>query len=120
MKVAIEILIKWTHVLIGVNVLSIDSVAGSSWVLWILCILTIKKQYSDIEFGAIGDQGEYVGSTDIRSPIGTLIIDVIDSGVGIAEGDQDRLFKEIVQFNPSVLQGGGGSGLGMMVSFVNH
>ena len=75
-------------------------------------------EYLDIENGVIGDQNNFTEIADIRSPIGTLIIDVIDSGVGIAIEDQDRLFKEIVQFNPSVLQGGGGSGLGMMVSLL--
>ena len=75
-----------------------------------------EHDHNDIEHGVVGDQRECIGTDETRSAIGTLIIDVIDSGVGIAAGDQERLFKEIVQFNPSVLQGGGGSGLGMMVS----
>ena len=35
---------------------------------------------------------------------GTLVVDVIDSGVGMASEETKRLFKEIIQFNPSELQ----------------
>ena len=47
---------------------------------------------------------------------GRLIIDVKDSGTGMLEKDYSRLFKEIVQFNPEVLQAGGGSGLGLWIT----
>ena len=47
---------------------------------------------------------------------GVLIIEVRDSGAGISEENQRRLFKEVVQFNPELLQNGGGSGLGMCIS----
>ena len=47
---------------------------------------------------------------------GSLIIDVKDSGTGMLEKDYSRLFKEIVQFNPEVLQAGGGSGLGLWIT----
>ena len=46
---------------------------------------------------------------------GILRISVIDSGAGISPENQKRLFKEIVQFNPEVLQGGGGSGFGLYI-----
>lgn len=42
---------------------------------------------------------------------------VKDSGAGISEENQKRLFKEIVQFNPGKLQKGGGSGLGLYISY---
>ena len=48
--------------------------------------------------------------------VGTLIVSVIDGGVGMAPEDSKRLFKEVVQFNPGKLQAGGGSGLGMMIT----
>ena len=48
--------------------------------------------------------------------IGELVIEVRDSGAGISEENQRRLFKEVVQFNPELLQNGGGSGLGMCIS----
>jgi signal transduction histidine kinase len=38
------------------------------------------------------------------SSSGYLVLEVIDSGVGMAPEDSKRLFKEIVQFNPSKLQ----------------
>ena len=46
---------------------------------------------------------------------GVLRISVIDSGAGISPENQQRLFKEIIQFNPEVLQGGGGSGFGLYI-----
>ena len=52
----------------------------------------------------------------VRKQCGVLVINVIDEGVGIAPDNIKKLFKEIVQFNPGKLQGGGGSGLGMMIS----
>ena len=47
---------------------------------------------------------------------GKLRITVTDTGAGISVEDQQRLFKEIVQFNPEVLQAGGGSGLGLCIT----
>ena len=50
--------------------------------------------------------------TEIPAQQGMLRISIIDSGAGISPENQKRLFKEIIQFNPQVLQGGGGSGFG--------
>ena len=47
---------------------------------------------------------------------GKLIITVKDTGSGMKEEDYSRLFSEIVQFNPEVLQAGGGSGLGLWIT----
>ena len=47
---------------------------------------------------------------------GKLRIVVTDTGAGISLDNQQRLFKEIVQFNPEVLQAGGGSGLGLYIT----
>jgi Histidine kinase-, DNA gyrase B-, and HSP90-like ATPase len=47
---------------------------------------------------------------------GKLRIVVTDTGAGISEVNQQRLFKEIVQFNPEVLQAGRGSGLGLWIT----
>lgn len=45
-----------------------------------------------------------------------LSLAVKDSGAGISQDNQGKLFKSIVQFNPGKLQGGGGSGLGLFIS----
>jgi signal transduction histidine kinase len=36
--------------------------------------------------------------------VGVVLIEVIDSGAGMAPEDQKRLFKEVIQFNPNELQ----------------
>ena len=48
--------------------------------------------------------------------LGKLKIVVEDTGCGISDVDRARLFKEIVQFTPEILQAGGGSGLGLYIS----
>jgi Histidine kinase-, DNA gyrase B-, and HSP90-like ATPase len=47
-----------------------------------------------------------------------MIVEVTDTGIGIARENLDRMFKEIVQFNPNELHGGGhgSNGLGMALS----
>lgn len=57
-------------------------------------------------------------NTDSRKDLvaGYLIVEVTDNGAGISQVDQNRLFKEIIQFRPDLLQDGGGSGLGMWLS----
>jgi CheY-like chemotaxis protein len=55
-----------------------------------------------------------VTSTDQMT--GKLVVSVTDTGAGISPQNQNRLFKEIVQFNPEKLQSGGGSGLGLWIS----
>jgi two-component system, sensor histidine kinase len=47
---------------------------------------------------------------------GKLVVVVTDTGAGISEENQKRLFNEIVQFNPEKLQAGGGSGLGLWIT----
>jgi signal transduction histidine kinase len=55
--------------------------------------------------------GEAAGVTN-----GKLRIVVTDTGAGISEENLRRLFVEVVQFNPEVLQAGGGSGLGLWIT----
>mmetsp|Transcript_2763 Transcript_2763/g.4166 ORF Transcript_2763/g.4166 Transcript_2763/m.4166 type:complete len:892 (+) Transcript_2763:64-2739(+) len=66
---------------------------------------------------------EAEGSVPISEPTdpgyircGTLWLEVTDSGVGISEDNQCKIFNEIIQFSPNELQGGGGSGLGLWIS----
>lgn len=42
-----------------------------------------------------------------------VVIQVIDSGVGMTSDQLGRVFREIVQFNVNDLQQGGGSGIGL-------
>ena len=51
-----------------------------------------------------------------RMIFGRLKLIVTDTGAGISKANQLRLFKQIVQFNPEVLQAGGGSGLGLYIT----
>mmetsp|Transcript_26755 Transcript_26755/g.26995 ORF Transcript_26755/g.26995 Transcript_26755/m.26995 type:complete len:805 (-) Transcript_26755:241-2655(-) len=46
----------------------------------------------------------------------TLKVEVIDTGAGISQDNQEKLFKSVVQFNPGKLQAGGGTGLGLYIS----
>ena len=40
----------------------------------------------------------------------------MDSGYGLSKENQSKLFKEVVQFNANVQQGGGGTGLGLWLT----
>ncbi len=42
---------------------------------------------------------------------------VRDQGAGMSAANQKLLFKEIVQFNVNTLQKGGGSGIGLFMSY---
>eukprot|EP00607_Mallomonas_marina_P002327 CAMPEP_0182424100 /NCGR_PEP_ID=MMETSP1167-20130531/10251_1 /TAXON_ID=2988 /ORGANISM="Mallomonas Sp, Strain CCMP3275" /LENGTH=351 /DNA_ID=CAMNT_0024603645 /DNA_START=177 /DNA_END=1232 /DNA_ORIENTATION=- len=54
----------------------------------------------------------------VNEPKGQVLkVEVSDNGAGISKVNQNKLFKEIVQFNPGILQGGGGSGLGLYISY---
>ena len=61
------------------------------------------------------DEGRLPMADDVARTRGALHLSVTDSGAGISQTDQARLFREVVQFNPDVLQGGGGSGLGLFI-----
>ncbi len=83
-----------------------------------------ETELSDLESGAsdggsaLIDISENSNSNSNKSDDikGMLVINVIDNGAGMTKEDQSRLFDEIVQFHPEVLQNGGGSGLGMWIS----
>ena len=64
------------------------------------------------------EAGDGLHSLNDHTPniAGKLRIVVTDTGAGISVANQQRLFKEIVQFNPEVLQAGGGSGLGLWIT----
>jgi signal transduction histidine kinase/ActR/RegA family two-component response regulator len=62
------------------------------------------------------DDTQNKSTCDKHVTSGRLRIVVTDTGAGISQENQSRLFKEIVQFNPEVLQAGGGSGLGLYIT----
>lgn len=46
----------------------------------------------------------------------TLQIDVVDTGAGMDSESRDKIFKSAFQYKPELLQGGGGSGFGLLIS----
>jgi signal transduction histidine kinase len=48
--------------------------------------------------------------------IGTISFSIIDEGVGISGENLARVFGQFNQFDPNILQGGGGTGLGLFIS----
>jgi signal transduction histidine kinase/CheY-like chemotaxis protein len=64
----------------------------------------------------MADTSSQTASHASRTVKGKLRIVVADTGAGISHENQKRLFKEIVQFSPDVLQAGGGSGLGLYIT----
>jgi signal transduction histidine kinase len=76
-----------------------------------------KYSFRRIFFGVDTDDFNDEGRPGrIETVGGYLVIVVKDSGVGVSESNQKRLFNEIVQFNPEILQAGGGSGLGLWIT----
>ena len=68
----------------------------------------------DIEIG--GSALLSIGPEERKTIKGKLVIVVKDTGAGMLREDYSRLFKEIVQFKPEILQAGGGSGLGLWIT----
>ena len=60
----------------------------------------------------------YVDAYEVleHSEQGGVLIQVRDSGVGIAKENLHKVFNEIVQFDANKNQGGGGSGIGLWIS----
>ena len=72
-----------------------------------------SRQIRDLESGKLySDSGKQFSDAipvtrkviEDNGDLGTLVLEVIDSGVGMAAEDSKRLFKEVIQFNPSELQ----------------
>lgn len=77
-------------------------------------VLEEKDSFEDDRTAFISGSGS--GSVGVSGDVGWLRIDVIDQGPGIAVENQNRLFNEIIQFNPGELQDGKGSGIGLWIS----
>ena len=57
-----------------------------------------------------------VSNCNGEARLGQLVIVVTDSGPGISEVNQQKLFRGVIQFDPEKNQGGGGSGFGLFIS----
>ena len=88
-------------------------------------VSNIEKKESDVQVDHTGNSMEIIRSNKSNNNNnnnnndiidGKLIIVVTDTGAGISDENQRRLFHEIVQFNPEILQAGGGSGLGLWIT----
>mmetsp|Transcript_1280 Transcript_1280/g.2111 ORF Transcript_1280/g.2111 Transcript_1280/m.2111 type:complete len:1146 (-) Transcript_1280:162-3599(-) len=55
-------------------------------------------------------------SQEVSESSGILRVEVKDSGAGISKENLPKLFGQYVQFDPNILQSGGGSGLGLWLS----
>ena len=82
------------------------------------------KNIKRVGSGRDGRRGSALSAGGAMPPVaeepegiqGQLRIVVTDDGVGLSKANQQRLFTEIVQFNPELLQAGGGSGFGLYIS----
>ena len=77
---------------------------------------TNNRDQMAIEMSLAPSPDPYRIASNTGQVLGELVIEIKDTGVGISEENQFRLFKEVVQFSPELLQNGGGSGLGMCIS----
>ena len=72
----------------------------------------IRNKMHDMDSFLVAAAINIVG--EIR--LGRLVIVVTDSGPGISEANQQKLFRGVIQFDPEKNQGGGGSGFGLFIS----
>jgi signal transduction histidine kinase len=64
-----------------------------------------------IKFTEVGEVGVQVTSAN-----GTFVVAVSDTGVGIAEADQQKVFEEFQQADSSSTRKKGGTGLGLTIA----
>jgi len=69
--------------------------------------VTISSSFDTTNLTAVHGEARIVGS---------ITLEVMDNGAGIAPENVGRVFGEFTQFDKSKLQGGGGSGLGLWIS----
>lgn len=69
-----------------------------------------------IKFTKVGKVAVNVSMTDDTAGVVELFFFVVDTGIGIAEKDKDKLFKSFSQIDASVTRKFGGTGLGLSIA----
>jgi len=69
-----------------------------------------------IKFTSKGEITLRVSMKEIKGDKGTLLFEVIDTGVGMSEEQRAKLFQSFSQVDASVTRKYGGTGLGLMIS----
>ena len=87
------------------------SIMSEKWLLSMLRLKPMQSQKSNTSSNAVVigvdvEEGGLSNHNDVHTiQKGMLRISVTDSGAGITPENQKKLFKEIIQFNPEILQG---------------
>ena len=82
---------------------------------------TYSHRLTQVLVNLLGNAIKFTASGDVQLTVSALPDNwfefrVTDSGIGIAEEEQQRLFSSFSQANPSIQARFGGSGLGLMIS----
>jgi signal transduction histidine kinase len=79
-----------------------------------------ERRLTQVLINLVGNAIKFTdaGSVGIRASVedGGFLVAVSDSGVGIAEGDRERIFEEFQQIDSSSTRKKGGTGLGLAIA----
>jgi signal transduction histidine kinase len=79
-----------------------------------------ERRIAQVLLNLVGNAIKFTDSGEVRveaaTTDGALAVSVSDTGPGIAEGDQDKIFEEFRQAEGSITQRKGGTGLGLAIA----
>ena len=79
-----------------------------------------ERRIAQVLLNLVGNAIKFTDSGEVRveaaTTDGALEVSVSDTGPGIAEGDQDKIFEEFRQAEGSIAQRKGGTGLGLAIA----
>ena len=79
-----------------------------------------ERRIAQVLLNLVGNAIKFTDSGEVRvnaaATDGALEVSVSDTGPGIAEGDQDKIFEEFRQAEGSIAQRKGGTGLGLAIA----
>jgi signal transduction histidine kinase len=78
--------------------------------------IPVSKYFQSEKSKQLHSTAVIVGTDDIKTIVGKLRNEIIDTGVGIKKENQHLVVREFTQFDRNKLQGGNGSGLGLWIS----